>query len=401
MKIAIAVHGRFHGFDLARALIARGHEVGVFTNYPRWAARRFELPEGCVHSYLSHSLASRLAAKASRFLPVPDSEPMLHKMFGRWAARAIREHCWDVIHAFSGVAEELLLSPRRPGEHRSIVRGSSHISMQDRLLREEERRSGSPIARPSAWMIARERREYELADSIAVLSTFALESFVAEGVPREKLLLLPLGVDVTRFRPSPEVVSERRRRILGGAPLRVLFVGTASFQKGILDFAEIVRALSGPRFQFRFLGDTPAESAAILRDLRGQVEIIGRQPQFELPRWYDWADVFLFPTIQDGFAIVLSQAQAGALPVLATTNCSAHDMIREGETGWVLPIRRPREFVERLVWIESNRGDLASMVDRLYREFTPRDWNDVARDFEAFYSGSAPAPPMADAPLVK
>jgi len=399
MKIAIVVHGRFYAFDLARELIARQHEVRVFTNYPHWATRRFGLPDECVRSYSLHGLASRLVERATGRFPWTGAEPALHQIFGRWAARAVSEQHWDVIHAFSGVAEELLRSAARPGQHRSLVRGSSHIATQDRLLREEERRSGQPIRRPSGWMIARERREYSLADSIAVLSTFALESFVAEGFPREKLLLLPLGVDVARFQPTRETLNERLRRIRAGEPLRVLFVGTASFRKGLLDFAEMIGRLHGPRFLFRFLGDTPGESAAVIRKMGDRLEVIGRQPEAELPRWYRWADLFVFPTIEDGFAAVLAQALAAALPVLATTNCSAHDIIREGETGWVLPIRRPEAFIERLTWLESNRGALASMVERIYEDFTPRDWSNVAADFEAFYSGSRR--PVADSQVVK
>jgi len=385
MNIAIVVHGRFHGFDLALALLARNHDVGVFTNYPRWTARRFGLPDSCVHSFPLHNALSRLADKIGI-----NQEAALHQMFGRWAAQAVDKRRWDVIHAFTGVAEELLRAKRRPSEQRSIVRGSSHIATQNRLLEEEERRCGSAIARPSAWMMAREQREYELADRIAVLSTFALESFVSEGVPRERLMLLPLGVDLEHFRPAPEVVAERQRRILAGEPLRILFVGTASFQKGVLDLAAIVQRLQGPRFQFRFVGDTPAESAALLRELRGKLEMFGRQPQFDLPRWYAWADVFIFPTIQDGYAIVLAQAQAGALPIISTTNCSAHDMIREGESGWIVPIRQPEAFIQRLEWIEANREAFSRMVERLYGEFKPRDWNDVAADFETLHDSATP-----------
>src|SRR6185295_16842907 len=135
MKIAIVVHGRFHGFDLARALLARGHDVRVFTNYPRWAARRFGVPPERIHSYVTHSVVSRLTG---RLLPFIDWEPALHKMFGRWAAKAVAKQCWDVIHVFTGVAEELLRSAPRRGEHRSIVRGSAHIATQNRLLQEEE-----------------------------------------------------------------------------------------------------------------------------------------------------------------------------------------------------------------------------------------------------------------------
>jgi glycosyltransferase involved in cell wall biosynthesis len=378
LKIAIVVHGRFHAFDLARALLARGHQVCVFTNYPKQITRKWGLPDNAVRSCLAHGVLGRVASRMPG-----DHEPTLHSMFGRWAAREVAQQRWDVVHAFSGVAEEVFRETE--GMHRSLVRGSAHILAQDRLLYEEELRAGVPILRPSSWIKGREIREYDFADSIVVLSSFAVESFLEHGIPRDKLVLLPLGVDTSRFQATPESIAERCRRIRSVQPLRVLFAGTFSFQKGILDFAEIVRRLVG-RFHFRFIGDAPAESEHMLRELQDRLEVIPRQSQFELPGWYAEADLFLFPTIQDGFALVLSQALAAGLPILATRNCSSRDTIRTGETGWVLPIRRPDAFIESLEWCDYNREALAKMVERIHREFRPRDWDEVAADFERAYS---------------
>ena len=190
-------------------------------------------------------------------------------------------------------------------------------------------------------MIAREEREYGKADGIVVLSSFARQSFIDCGAPEAKLFLLPLGVEVERFRPKAEIVIERCRRIRSGDPLHILFVGALSFRKGLLDYSEIVADLAGPAFQFRFIGSIPPESRQAAKPLAERSELIGRQPESELPKWYEWADVFLFPTIEDGFAVVLGQALAAALPVLTTSHCSGPDIVRENESGWVLPIRQP------------------------------------------------------------
>jgi hypothetical protein len=57
--------------------------------------------------------------------------------------------------------------------------------------------------------------------------------------------------------------------------------------------------------------------------------------------------------------------------------------VREGENGWVLPIRSPKAFIERLRWCDAHRKELAAMVRRIYTEFQPRTWEEVAADFEA------------------
>ncbi len=382
MKIAIAVHGRFHAFDLARDLSHRNN-VTVFTNYPKWAAKRFGLAPAQVRSFWLHGVASRAAWWLHHRLSIPYPEALLHRLFGRWAAARIAKQQWDVVHCFSGVSEEILRATTGHAALRMMVRGSAHIRTQARLLEEEELRTRTRMEQPSRWIVAREEREYALADRILVLSRFAWDSFVAEGVSPARLTMLPLGARSDHFRPSPEIVEARCARILSGEPLRVLFVGTLCFRKGMLDMASILRSPGKQRFRFRFVGPVSQETRELVRALHSSAEFIPKQPQHDLPASYAWGDLFVFPTIEDGFAVVLAQASAAALPILTTTNCCGPDLIREGQTGWVLPIRSPQAFIDRLHWCDSHREQLAEMVRRIYHQFQPRTWADVAADFES------------------
>ena len=382
MKIAIVVQGRFHAFDLVRDLLRRGHDVTIFTNYPKWAVRRFGIVSDRVRSFWVHGLAARTADRMRRIITGLDSDPILNPLFGRWAADQLKRESWDVIHAWSGVSEEFLAAPDIKAGLKLIMRGSAHIRTQSQILGEEESRTGVRIDKPSEWIVAREEREYKLADRIVVLSTFARDSFLAEGVEPDKIRLVPLGADVQRFRPQREVIEARCKRIISGEPLRILYVGALMYRKGLHDISEIVRH-TGQKFAFRFIGPISAEAKGICSQLRSQAEFIAKQPQLELPKWYAWGDVFLFPTIEDGYAVVLAQAHASGLPILTTPNCCGPDLIGASETGWILPIRSPEAFIDRLLWCDSHRAELADMVWRTFEGFHQRDWADVAADFEA------------------
>jgi glycosyltransferase involved in cell wall biosynthesis len=303
-------------------------------------------------------------------------------LFGRWAAREVGKESWDIIHCWSGVSEELLASAQHQKGLTILMRGSAHIATQSRLLREEATRTGVALEQPSAWMIDREQREYALADRIVVLSTFAKQTFEREGVPPGKLSTLPLGVDVHAFRPPAGVVAERRRRILSGEPLEVLYVGALSYRKGLFDLARMVEALAGDNFRFTLVGPITPESADIVRTLRGRAVITGKVPQADLPRLYRGSDLFLFPTIEDGFAMVLTQAKAAGLPILTTANSAGADLITSGLDGWILPIRDSPAFEQRLRWCHEHREALAEMTQRVYDDFQPRDWAAVAADFD-------------------
>ena len=127
LRIAIVVQGRFHAFDLARALLQRGHHVTVFTNYPRSVAVRFGLPASAVRSYVGHFVAERAVGAAAWPTLSRGWEPISHQAFGRWAARQLARESWDVIHCWSGISDELLRMPIAERAPTLLMRGSSHI----------------------------------------------------------------------------------------------------------------------------------------------------------------------------------------------------------------------------------------------------------------------------------
>lgn len=378
MQIALAAHGRFHAFDFARELATHGHRIGLFTNYPAPYVERWGVPHSGIRAYPVHGAAARLArrlgSKASEAC-----EPELHRWFGRAAARRLARERWDAVICWSGVGEEILQGSRF-ADLRVCHRTSAHIRTQDRLLREEEQRTGITTERPSAWMIAREEREYALADRILVPSTFARDTFIAEGVEPERLLTVPLGVDVGMFRPSEHAVAERVRRVRSGEPLQVACIGTLSLRKGLWDVLQVAESLRGANVHISWTGPVSHDARPLLARLARVVTILPPLRQHDLPSSWSRADVFLLPTIEDGFGMVVSQALASAVPVVCSANSCAQDIIDEGVTGWVVPIRNPESLIDRLRWCITHRNELAGMSQSLFGGFRPRTWADAATD---------------------
>jgi glycosyltransferase involved in cell wall biosynthesis len=154
-----------------------------------------------------------------------------------------------------------------------------------------------------------------------------------------RLALLPLGVDIEAFRPSADVEERRRRRILSGEPLRVLYVGLLSFRKGLLDLSRAVERVAGGNVHFTLVGQQMPETVDRLASLASRVDVLGKLPQSQLPSAYATADVFLFPTIEDGFPVVLAQAKAAGLP----TRIHVGRGLREDGRGF----RRGRRRIRR------------------------------------------------------
>jgi glycosyltransferase involved in cell wall biosynthesis len=116
--------------------------------------------------------------------------------------------------------------------------------------------------------------------------------------------------------------------------------------------------------------------------LGARARILGKIPQAALPAVYWDADVFLCPTIQDGYAAVSAQAKAAGLPIITTTHGTGLDIVTPDDDGWIVPVRDPAAIAQRLTWCDTHRGALAGTAARVLETFRARDWADVARDFE-------------------
>lgn len=374
MRIAIGVHGRLHAFPLGEALAALGHDVTVFTNYPEGLCDRFGLNPSRVRSFVPHAALARLGRVAMGGRRAEWFDRLLHESFGRWLGDQVRGEGFDVLHVFSSVAEEAFEALAGSSTLRSLVRGSAHIVTQARILEEEERRAGVPIERPGRWVTERELREYALCDQIVVLSRFAERSFLEEGADPKKVERVPPGVNFTAFSPTSDERRARRTRLLAGSPIHLLFAGNLTFQKGLIDLAAIHRQLPQGKYELRLVGHSEKEEERFLAASGLGRFVKPRVPEWKLREEYTWADVFLLPSVHDGFAVVLAQAAAAGLAIISTENTGAAEVLEAGAPGWVVPIRQPERFVERLEWCEANRFRLAEMLDRDAGAGTGRSW---------------------------
>lgn len=376
-------------FDLGRELLRLGHDVMVFTNYPRVICGRFGLPPDQVVNNVPHGIFTRALQKVFPRGLNGGIERVSNTIFGRWAARAVASKgVWDVVVCMSGVAEEVFLAIRATNTQKVLHRGSVHIRAQQQILAQEQEEGGG-VEQPSAWIIAREEREYVLADLIQVHSPFAMMSFFEYAIAKSKLDVLQLGVDTGTFRPPPNVLKQRCQRLRSSEPLRAICVGTFSRQKGSRIWAEAIKSGSLGNTQVRFVGAVNQDSQAYAEELSRFAQFVGKVPQHVLPEQYQWADVFVLPSLQDGFAVVVTQALASGLPVLTTTSCGASALVREGETGWVIPPGRSDLLADRIRWASENRSDVAAMVGRLADQQFNRDWAETARDAVTLYTRRA------------
>lgn len=324
MKVAVAVHGRFHGFDLARELYARDALAGLLTTYPAFACRRF-LPDGL--AVTSAPLLELVRRLHGRFGLGPSPHLWIGQRFARFVERS-RPAGTDVLVGWSGATLEAIEPARRRGIKVVLERGSSHIAHQADVLAEEYARHGLSFTPVDPRMVARECAEYAAADLIAVPTSFAARTFIDRGVAAERLVVNPYGVNLDAFSPPPP-------RAPGG-PVRVLFVGRVGLRKGLAALLNAAKRL-GSGIDLRLVGPLEAEAAAMLAGAPDSVTVVGPVPGSALPAEYRAADIFCLPSLEEGLPLTLLQAMASGLAAVVTPETGAQDMMESGIGGLIVP----------------------------------------------------------------
>ena len=216
--------------------------------------------------------------------------------------------------------------------------------MEVELVRAEEQRwpgwALQAVQVPEAYF-ARREQEWTLADCVMVNSEFSRQALLRQGVPPEKLAVVPLCYETkieigkqktegkNEFQPSTFSFSK-------SSPLKVLFLGQVILRKGIQYLIEAAKLLVNENIHFDVVGPVGISHKA-MASAPGNVTFHGRTGRDQTADWYRRSHLFVLPTLSDGFAITQLEAMVHGLPVIATSCCG--EVVSDGVDGFVVPPR--------------------------------------------------------------
>lgn len=259
------------------------------------------------------------------------------------------------VFTYNGEGLELLQHARTVGVRTVMEQASAPSTIFEDLRATEEEahpkwtppRGKDPLQR--AFM-ERERMEWQTAELILCGSEFVRDGIRAVGGPADRCRVVPYGVRSPTAAPAKEFRHK---------PLRVLTVGSVGIMKGAPYVLAAAKRLKG-KAEFRMAGQLQI-SAYGQELLREHVALLGAVPRIEIHRQFEWADVFLLPTICEGSATVCYEALSHGLPVITTPN--AGSVVRDGVDGFIVPIRDGAAIVDRIERFLDD-GDLWETMSR-------------------------------------
>ena len=193
------------------------------------------------------------------------------------------------------------------------------------------------------------RQECNLADQIMVNSLWSKQLLEQANIKAEKIEIVPLV-----YEPPPDAANFTRtypEKFTHERPLRVLFLGLINLRKGIAACLEAIEELTGEPIEFWFVGAIQIEIPEHLRN-HPQIHWVGSEPRSETSCYYQQADVFLFPTLSDGFGLTQLEAQIWDLPLISSCFCG--NAVKDNINGFTLNLVSKHQIQKQIIFCLEN-----------------------------------------------
>jgi glycosyltransferase involved in cell wall biosynthesis len=357
--VNIAVCGKFHFHNYVKYLDNAGVLSRLYFSHKLHASSQFGVdPSRLVNiwpkEYLVQAHGRILGDRLASF----------HMAYGKiWSSGTLAS--WvpaEILHVMAhGYGLSVMSRARADGARIVAEAVNTHpVNRQEILAREMDHWGiRAPLGQSSA-VDKRLLTEVDNADAVLVPTETVCRSFVERGIDVTKIHKLPYGANLNRF--FPRQPSEPKRQCDG--PLKVICVGAIGLRKGQLYLLEACRRLDKGAVQLTLVGTVSSQVSALLRGYEGMYRHIERVPNAELRSLLLQHDVFVMPSLEEGLAVAICEAMACGLPIVATTESGAEEILVDGMSGYFIPSGSFEGLAQRLDFLADNREVLERMGNR-------------------------------------
>ncbi len=353
--------------------------------------RSYKLPPNLIQSYPVDEIMRQMSLKMGwrnlvrheigRF-----SVDSVYRNLDRKAARALPSLMGSGINAvycYEDCATETFRVAQAFGLRRVYDLPIAYWETSRKLLAEETERYPDwkqtlPGSQDSIEKFERKTAELELADVVVCPSEFVATSLPANAVKNKLIIVAPFGSPTSQVLPKP-------KKTIQNGSLRVLFAGSLTQRKGLADLFAAFKFLNRNDVELVVFG-SPLLPLEFYRERGPAFTYESPRPHAQVLELMRSCDVLVLPSLVEGRALVIQEAMSQGLPVIITPNTGAADVVEEGRTGFVVPIRSPEQIALKLNWLADHKSALHEMAicsQKKAAEFTWARYRDtIARIFD-------------------
>lgn len=385
MKIIVSHPGKQHSFQIAiathKAGILQSYITSVYLKKGSWTkllntiakggilkkirTRRCDaIPDNLVYQYNEFRVIITLIFNKLSLSPkiIEHWNFITESSFYKKVMKKAKRENPDAIVYYNGYAKKHLDILN----HTNIVKimdvSIAHRLYLKEILEKEIKRTGIKQIKHdhmSYWephMIDSDLEGCKNTNYFLVPSEFVKKSLLANRIKEEQIKLVPYGVNTEQFKPSCP------KRLQKGDKLRLLYVGTIAYRKGIHRLLKVVSAMENVDLTLAGSFDASSDLVTAYKNA-SNIHFIGFITRDRLNQIYNDSHVFVLPSFCEGMAMVGLEAMSAGLPIICTTNTGVNDAVIDGENGFVYRPEDEGNLRNHIHWFQDNPEKLSSMSE--------------------------------------
>ncbi len=347
--------------------------------------RTYPVPANLLHAHPGLEIARMLLSKAglkhftakeNAWASVDSVYRKFDKTVSQSLEKAVNNNSADSVYAYEDGALETFTQAKKLGMRCIYDLPIAYWQTSRQLMKQEAKRlpewaatfGGGEV--DSEEKLERKTQELQLADDVVTPGSFVKDSLPGWSA-NKRVIVSPFG--------SPDTGTELQNAfgiINNAKPLRVLFAGSMSQRKGLADLFEAVKLLNTKNIELVVMGSLMVPIGFYKSKVAFTYEP-GR-PNNEVLALMRSCHVFCLPSIVEGRALVMQEAMSQGLPLIITANTGGADLIEEGKTGFMVPIRSPEAIAKKLEWFLENRQQISEMGRHSIERAARYTWQNYA-----------------------
>jgi len=234
---------------------------------------------------------------------------------------------------------------------------------------------------------------FSKVDQLTAASYNLAEAAVKFGVPESKIEMVLNGIDTEKFRPYNKMEIRRKLNLPQKGKI-VIFIGLLIPTKGpdylLKAIPEVVRADKDVQFIFVGRGrlkDDLIKSAEKM-GVKNRVRFVPNKPPDEIPYWLNAADIFVLPVTFDARPNIILEAMACGIPVVSSDIKGIRELIRDGETGFLIPAKNSQKLAEKILFLlaDENARNKTGEAGRNFILKSGLTWEAYSKKIANFYT---------------
>lgn len=209
-------------------------------------------------------------------------------------------------------------------------------------------------------------RELSMADVIIVASSYIKKTLTAYGYNEDKIKIIPYGY--------PPIAPKKQRERCSSEKLKLLFAGNISQLKGL---SYLFKSLEGleDKVELTLVGSKTNNLSTEMNAALAKYNYLGPLSHELLLKEMHKADILIFPSLCDGYGMVVTEAMSQGTPVIASENSCGPDFIKHGINGWLVPIQNSEAIRKIIVEILSEPASLKQIGENALADAAQRPWS--------------------------